>query len=194
MPVLGGELSAPARTAANPIADMLIDPTTGSFKTLANGYTTSGLRVTASAPLLTGLWIAAEFSTGDALASNAGPATTYADALAGLNARNSTTATLALKGHVPVTGTRVRASYHWQPSSLVTAVDPYSLFSDQAYLSCMIRQPIHLRSRFPKGLDATIDVTNLLANGYRPFLSADGQTLYFAQTPRTIQAGLSLTF
>ena len=194
MPVQGGELSAPARTAANPIADMLIDPTTGSFKTLAAGYTTSGVRVTASTPLLTGLWIAAEYSTGDALASNAGPTTAYADALAGLAARNSSTATVALKGRIPVTGTRVRASYRWQPSSMVTAVDPYSLFGDQAYLSCMIRQPIHLRGRFPQGLDATIDVTNLLANGYRPFLSADGQTLYFAQTPRTLQAGLSLSF
>ena len=194
VPVAGGELSAPARTAANPIADMLIDPTTGSFKTLATGYNTSGFRVSGSTPLLTGLWIAAEYSTGEALASNASPTTSYADALAGLNAHSSYTGTVALKGRIPLTGTRVRASYRWQPSSLVTAVDRYSLFSDQAYLSCMIRQPIHLRGRFPQGLDATIDVTNLLANGYRPFLSADGQTLYFAQTPRTIQAGLSLTF
>jgi hypothetical protein len=194
IPVLGGELSAPARTSANPIADMLIDPATGSFKTLAAGYSTGGVRVTASTPILDGLWIAAEYSTGDALASNAGPATVYADALAGLNARGSATATLAVKGKIPLTGTRVRASYRWQPSSMVTAVDPYSLFGDQAYLSCMVRQPIHLRGRFPQGLDATIDVTNLLANGYRPFLSADGQTLYFAQTPRTIQGGISLTF
>ncbi len=43
-------------------------------------------------------------------------------------------------------------------------------------------------------LDATIDVTNLLAQGYRPYLSADGQTVYFAQAPRAIQAGLSFTF
>jgi Carboxypeptidase regulatory-like domain len=192
--VQGGELSTPARTAANPIADMLIDPTTGSFKTLAAGYNTSGMRVTASAPILTSLWIAAEYSTGDALQSNAGPSTTYTAALAGLAAHNSATATLAVKGRIPLTGTRIRASYRWQPSSLVTAVDPYSLFGDQAYLSCMVRQPIRLRGRFPQGLDATIDVTNLLANGYRPFLSADGQTLYFAQTPRTLQAGLSLTF
>ena len=192
--VQGGELTAPARTAANPIAGMLIDPTTGSFKALASGYTTNGLRVTASTPLLQGLWVAAEYSTGDALQSATGPLTAYADALAGLKAHNAQTATLALKGHLAGTGTRVRASYRWQQSSLVTAVDPYSLFGDQAFLSCMLRQPIRLRGRFPQGLDATIDVTNLLAQGYRPFLSADGQTLYFAQAPRTIQAGLSLTF
>jgi hypothetical protein len=46
----------------------------------------------------------------------------------------------------------------------------------------------------PPGLEATIDVSNLLAEGYQPFLSADGQTLFLAQSPRTIQGGLSFTF
>jgi outer membrane receptor protein involved in Fe transport len=88
----------------------------------------------------------------------------------------------------------VRASYRWQPSKVVSAVDPFSSFSDQAFLSFQFRQPIQWGMRLPKGLDATIDVTNLLAEGYRPFLSADGQTLYFAQAPRTIQGGLSFSF
>jgi hypothetical protein len=39
-----------------------------------------------------------------------------------------------------------------------------------------------------------VDVTNLLAQGYLPFLSADGRTLYLAQSPRAIQGGLSFTF
>jgi hypothetical protein len=46
----------------------------------------------------------------------------------------------------------------------------------------------------PAGLDATIDVTNLLAQGYRPFLSADGQAMFLAQSPRAVQAGLAFTF
>jgi outer membrane receptor protein involved in Fe transport len=48
--------------------------------------------------------------------------------------------------------------------------------------------------RLPPGIEATVDVTNLLAEGYRPFLSADGRTLYLAESPRTIQAGLSFKF
>ena len=48
--------------------------------------------------------------------------------------------------------------------------------------------------RLPPGLEATIDVTNLLAEGYQPFLSADGRTLFLAQSPRTIRGGLSFTF
>ena len=38
------------------------------------------------------------------------------------------------------------------------------------------------------------DVRNLLAEGYRPFLTRDGSTLYFAQDERSIQGGLSFSF
>ncbi len=191
--VSGGGASGPGETTANKIpAGMMVDPTTGSFRTLAAGYKTSGARVAVGAPLTPGLWVAAEYSTGDALMSETGGMAGFAEALGRLKARNSEAATIALKGRL-ATGTRVRASYRWQPSSLVTAVDPYSGFGDQAFLSCQLRQPIRW-SRLPQGLDATIDVTNLLAEGYRPFLSADGQTLYFAQAPRTVQGGLSFTF
>ena len=111
-----------------------------------------------------------------------------------MRAENAEAATFAIKGRLKASGTRIRASYRWQPAKLVTAVDPYSSFGDQAFFSCQIRQPIHWGMRLPSGLDATIDVTNLLAEGYRPFLSADGQTLYFAQAPRSVQGGLSFTF
>ena len=175
-------------------AGMLADPTTGSFRALTSGYTTNGARVTVSAPLVDGLWVAAEYSTGEAIASETGGLTAFRDAMAGLRAENSQSGTVAMKGHIRASGTQIRASYRWQPSKLVTAVDPFSMFSDQAFLSFQVRQPIQWGMRLPKGLDATIDVTNLLAEGYRPFLSADGQTLYFAQAPRTIQGGLSFSF
>jgi hypothetical protein len=177
---------------------MLLDPTTGSFRALVGGYTGNGARFTASSALTPALWIAAEYSNGDAISSErdgiAGLPAGFSDALGSLKPHRSQTATIALKGKLLGSGTRVRASYRWQPVGDVTAVDPYSVFGDQAYLSCLIRQPIRLGRSGPQGLEATIDVTNLLAQGYRPFLSADGQTLYFAQAPRTIQAGLSFSF
>jgi hypothetical protein len=73
-------------------------------------------------------------------------------------------------------------------------VNPYAPFSDQAYLSFYLRQPIRCGNLLPPGLEATIDVTNLLEQGYRPFLSKDRQTLFLAQSPRTIQAGLAFSF
>jgi hypothetical protein len=43
-------------------------------------------------------------------------------------------------------------------------------------------------------MEALIDVRNLLAQGYRPFVTQDGSTLYFAQAERSIQGGLSFSF
>ena len=193
--VSGGGASGPAETTPGSVrSEMLVDPTTGTFRTLAHGYGSDGARVTWSAPLTRGLWVAAEYSVGEALASTTGGDAGFTTSVAGLKARNTQAATLALKGKLIGSQTQVRASYRWQPAEFVTAVDPYSSFSDQAFLSCMIRQPIHWGTRLPQGMAATIDVTNLLAEGYRPFVSEDGQTLYFAQAPRTIQAGLSFTF
>jgi hypothetical protein len=111
-----------------------------------------------------------------------------------LTPETSHSATVALKGSVVRSGTRLRAAYRWQPSRLITAVDPYAAFSDQAYMSIYLRQAIRFGRLLPPGLDATVDITNLLAQGYRPFLSADGQTLFLAQSPRTMQAGLAFTF
>jgi Fe-S cluster biogenesis protein NfuA len=46
----------------------------------------------------------------------------------------------------------------------------------------------------PNGLEALLDVRNLLAQGYRPVLSADGGTVYLVQGGRCIRAGLSFNF
>jgi hypothetical protein len=175
-------------------AGVEVDPLTGSFRALAGGYTTDGARVTFSTPVAHDIWIAAEYATGDALASETGPRTGMSDALSGLRVRGGESAAVALKSDLKRSGTSIRATYRWQPGTMVTAVDPYGALSDEAYLSCFVRQRLRMGSWLPSGLDATIDVTNLMAQGYRPFLSADGHTLYFAQAPRTVQAGLSFTF
>lgn len=193
--ISGGGAGGRDLTFANQIpVGMLVDPTTGGFRSMVAGYTTNGARLTVSAPLVEGLWVAAEYSTGEAIASETGGLASFQEAMTGLRTEDSESGTVALKGKIRGSGTRVRASYRWQPSKLVTAVDPYSTFSDQAFLSLQVRQPIQWGMRLPKGLNATIDVTNLLAEGYRPFLSADGQTLYFAQAPRSVQGGLSFSF
>jgi hypothetical protein len=179
-------------------AAMIVDPATGTFRALTPNAAATGARVSVSAPLVSGLssglWIAAEYSTGSAIASSTGPDATYAEALGGLNSRHSQAAVVQVEGKIVGSGTRLRASYRAQSSKLITAVDPYSDFAAEAFLGFLVEQPIRFGTRLPKGLNATIDVTNLLAQGYRPFVSADGQTLYFAQAPRTIQAGLSFTF
>ena len=135
------------------------------------------------------MWVALEYSTGAALTPKDGSPITLSNVATDLTPEMAQTATLALKGRVVRSGTKVRAAYRWQPSRLVTAVDPYGAFSDQAFLSCYLRQAIRLGTLLPEGLEATVDVTNLLAQGYHPFLSADGRTLFLAQSPRHSSSG-----
>ena len=173
---------------------IVADTTTGNFRLLGAGYKTQGLNVTLTEPLTPSMWVAVEYATGAGLAPKNGAVLSLPTVATDLAPEVGQTATLALRGRVLRTGTRVRASYRWQPTRLVTAVDPYASFSDQAYFSCYLRQALKLGNLLPAGLDATVDVTNLLAQGYRPFLSADGHTLFLAQAPRTVQAGLAFTF
>jgi hypothetical protein len=104
---------------------------------------------------------------------------------------------VALSGTTEGTGTRWRASYRWQPDATVTQVAPFAVDASEPYLNIYIRQPIHLvnaNRQGPVGLEAQLDMRNLLAEGYRPFLSSDGSHLYFAQAQRSIRGGVAFTF
>jgi hypothetical protein len=183
-----GAMGAVELAGSGGVSGVVVDTETGSFCALGAGTTANGVSVTLSEPLTEGLWAALEFVSGEALETGNG------QGLAGLQPASAEAATVAVKGRVLRTGTKLRAAYRWQPRRLATAVGPYDAFSDQAFLSFSLRQAVRWGDRLPEGLEATIDVTNLLAEGYQPFLSADGRTLFLAQTPRTIQGGLSFTF
>ena len=174
---------------------IIADTATDTFRLLSSGYKGQGINLMMTEPITPGLWVAVEYNTGTALAAAEGKQPMQLNTVASqLKPRSSQSATVAVKGRVIHSATQVRASYRWQPEGLVTAVNPYAAFSDQAYLSFFIRQPIRAGGIIPAGLEATVDVTNLLEQGYRPVLSADGRTLFIAQTPRTIQAGLAFNF
>jgi Carboxypeptidase regulatory-like domain len=192
----GGALGAADIQQTNQpgVNGIVADSTTGNFRLLSAGYKNQGLNVMLTEPLTPNMWVAVEYATGAALAEKAGAVMSLPTVGTSLSPQTAQTATIALRGKVLRSGTRVRASYRWQPARLVTAVDPYASFSDQAYFSCYVRQALRLGHLLPAGLDATVDVTNLLAQGYRPFLSEDGSTLFLAQSPRTLQAGLAFTF
>jgi hypothetical protein len=195
--VSGGGALAPAdiqQTGPPSPNGIVADTTTGNFRFLSAGYKAQGVNVTLTEPLSSTMWVAVEYGTGAGLAAKDGAVMSLPTVSTSLAPQVAQTATIALRGRVVRSGTRIRASYRWQPTRLVTAVDPYASFGDQAYFSCHLRQALRLGSLLPTGLDATVDVTNLMAQGYRPFLSADGQTLFLAQSPRTVQAGLAFTF
>jgi hypothetical protein len=174
---------------------IVADTATGSFRMLGAGYKSQGISLLMTEPITPGLWVAVEYSTGDAVAAPEDKHAMQMETVAAeLKTRSTQSATIALKGRVIHSGTQVRASYRYQPEMTVTAVNPFAAFSDQAYLSFLVRQPIRCGKILPDGLEATVDITNLLEQGYRPVLSRDGHMLFLAQSPRMIQAGLAFNF
>ena len=43
-------------------------------------------------------------------------------------------------------------------------------------------------------IEATADIRNILAQGYLPLTTADGQRILLVQNPRSVRGGLSFTF
>jgi len=189
-------------TAALMTGNYVADPATDSFRIVGANYHGSGVNLSVNEPLCGALWAILDYSTGTALALQGQPAAMDVATLgemtlqnAGMSAVRSETATAALRGRIAKTNTHLRAAYRWQPQHTVTAVNPYHAFSDQAYLSFFVRQPLHVHGILPRGTEATVDVTNLLAQGYQPVATdGEGNAIYFAQAERALEAGLSFTF
>jgi hypothetical protein len=88
----------------------------------------------------------------------------------------------------------MRAEYRWQPADSLTQVNSYNATPNEAYLSFYLRQRLACGRFLPNGVDAVVEATNLLEQGYQPVLAPDGHTLFLAQVPRAIQGGLAFNF
>ncbi len=173
---------------------IVADPTTHSFRVAAQNYSSTGARLTVRQPITKSLKAGAELTSGEALRTGRQQNAALSAVLGRLNPNQVYAATAFADGKILRTGTTLRASYRWQPERTLTAVDGFRVGDDGAYLSCALRQSLGKMPFLPQGLEAVIDLQNLLAQGYQPFISNDGQTLFLAQTPRSLQAGLSFSF
>jgi hypothetical protein len=108
--------------------------------------------------------------------------------------RRAQSYTISLSGTLDGSGTRWRASYRWQPDDTVTAVAPYAMDAAEPYLNLRLRQVIHSSRDGSGGIEALLDVRNMLAEGYHPFILNDGSMVIFAQQERGIRGGLAFTF
>ncbi len=176
------------------IGGIVSDPTTHTYRVAARDYNSAGVRFTAHQPITKSLQAGAEFTTGHALRGARLQNASLNQVLNGLQTGRVYAATGFIDGKILRTGTTIRSSYRWQPARSLTTVDAFRIGDDGGYLSCSLRQSLGKTHFLPQGLEAVVDLQNLLAEGYQPFLSNDGQTLYLAQTPRTLQAGLSFSF
>jgi hypothetical protein len=193
-------VEASGRLSANEQAGqwMLVDRASGLVRAAGPNYSTTGMLASVESRLPGHNHVKLSYASGDALVLQAtSKPETVAAILQGAKSRRAQMYSVALSGTLDQTGTRWRASYRWQPASTVTQVAPFALDASEPYLNVYIRQPIHLMSTGKEGsggLEAQIDLRNLLAEGYRPFLTSDGSTLYFAQAQQSIRGGLAFKF
>jgi len=190
---------SPGNTAADTSA-VLFDHASGLMHAAGPGYSTSGFVASAEHRLPGGNQIRVSYGNGDALVMTPSgptapsPSVDMAAVIAAARPRRAQVYSLSLSGTLEGTGTRWRASYSWQPEDTVTRVASFADNAAEPYFNLHLRQPIHLRHDGTGGFEALIDLRNLLAEGYQPFLLSDGSIVVIAQDQRSIAGGLAFTF
>jgi hypothetical protein len=173
---------------------MVTDPETGALHLSAAGYTGHGVSASFVEPISSSLSAWVEYDLGTALQSSLEPVSAVSGVQSHIAPHTVQAANVSLRGKIARTGTSLKAEYRWQPSRTLTQVNAYNADPEAAYLGIFIRQKLW-RGRFlPQGMDAVVEATNLLEEGYQPVLAPDGHTLFLAQMPRTIQCGLAFNF
>ena len=178
-------------------SDVIPDVSSDTFTLNGGNLETHGVRVVAEHSFSPELTALLDYAYGGTVtAPDAAANGSWDDLRHELRVEDAHAVTAKLNGSVPETGTRWSASYKWTSTNAVTPVDLFNASPGQAdpFFSIVIRQPLPGGAFFPGHIEALLDVRNLLAQGYRPFLSPDGRTLYLVQSARALRGGLAFTF
>jgi hypothetical protein len=177
---------------------VLLDPISGLLHVAGPQFFTAGMAASFEHHLPGSNHLRLSYANGDALVlsaiSSSMQSESLAQVLASATPRHAQTYALSLSGTLDGTGTRWQASYRWQPEDTITPVAPFVMNAAEPYLNLRLNQPIHLSREGSGGFDALINVSNVLAQGYRPYLLSDGSLLIFTQGQRGIRAGLAFNF
>jgi len=173
----------------------LFDPASRLLRAAGPAYSTTGITASMEHRLPGGNSVRVGYASGSALVMPAlrqAPETN--EAIAAARPHRAQTLSIALSGTLDGTATRWRASYSWQPDETVTEVAPFAPDAESPFLNIQLRQPIHLTRDGSGGFEALLDVRNLLAQGYYPYILSDGSLLIFTRDQRSLRAGLAFTF
>ncbi len=172
---------------------VLSDPMSGLMRGAGQNYASAGVMAAVEHRIMGTSSIRMSYANGDALVM---PVlvhpTSLSQVFSAARPRHAQMYTISLSGTLDGTGTRWRASYRWQPADTVTQIASYSVGAAEPFLNLHLRQPIATRHD-GMGIEAMLDVNNLLAEGYRPYL-LNGGVVVFAQDQRSIGAGVAFTF
>jgi hypothetical protein len=104
--------------------------------------------------------------------------------------------TVRVSGTVKATGTRLVASYQWADYQSAT---PGPMFTTESArpepgLNVILKQPVPAIPRVPWRMEASAELSNLLAQGYLPLMTSGGNQFLLINTPRMIRGGLAFVF
>jgi len=187
-------IEAAGRESAGTEGAALFDPMSGLLRASGPGYQARGVAASLEHSLPGGNRMRLSYASGNALAIPPAPAgEQLRELIAAARARPAQAYSITLSGTLEGTNTRWQASYRWQPEDAVTEVAPFTA-GPPPYLTVNLRQPVLAGRDGSVGIDALLNVDNLLAQGYRPFLMPDGSLAIFSQNQRSFSTGLAITF
>jgi hypothetical protein len=173
--------------------DFLPDVYSETFNFNGGDLSTSGMRLVYSRKLTDNLISTLDYAFGGVLVPTSSD---LADLRSTMNTERRHSLAYKMSGQVPGSHAKWIASYRFTSGDGVTPVDMYNASPGQAdpYLSFFVRQPLPETRFIPGKVEAMVDVSNLLAQGYMPVVGNDGQTVYLVSAARSVRGGLAFTF
>jgi Carboxypeptidase regulatory-like domain len=194
-PVLEAMSHLAAGANAEIASDTLLDPASGILRAAGSGFSTAGFMATAEKRLPGDNRVRLSFANGNALVMPAlRRPMPFSAVLASARPRRAPMYSISLSGTLEGTGTRWHASYRWQPEDTVTPVAAFASDAAEPFFNVHLRQPVSARHDGARSLNVMLDMHNLLAQGFRPYVLTDGSVLMFAQDQRSFSGGLAFTF
>jgi hypothetical protein len=174
---------------------LLPDVYSGTFTYAGDALDTNGVRIVLERKLCSDLTATLDYAYGGALDLTR-PDVQVEQAQQWINTERRHALAAKLRGTIPHTHTSWIASYRWINGQALTPVDMFNASAGQsdAFLNLFIRQPVPTLGFLPAHMEALIDLRNLLAQGYVPVMTQDGQTVYLVQAARSVRGGVSITF
>lgn len=178
-------------------ANLLPDLLSNSYVVHAGDFRSTGGMVSATQVLGDQFEVMAGYGTFTALAAiTRDPFFESSDLRSSLGGRQRHFAMIAATKRMRQAGTFLQTSYQWNSGASATAGH---LFVTQRYLpqqglSILVRQPLGTVPGVRGRLEATADLSNVLAEGYVPMKTPDGRHVILVHTPRSVRGGLSFVF
>jgi hypothetical protein len=174
---------------------LLPDLASGTFNYAGPKFSSNGLRIVVQRRLSNNFAATLDYAYGGVLDLGR-PDVPLQDAQQWITTQRRQAIAAKFSGTIHRTHTYWIASYRYVNGPAVSPVDLFNVSPGQTepFLNVFIRQPLPTLGFLPSHMEAIIDVRNLLAEGYVPVLSQDGETVYLVQSARSVRGGVAFTF